>query len=117
MSIGKDAEAQWRAFCIKAREHEARGHVDAAWACLEAAHIVGQRVTRLHATTHLSMLGLAWRTRDTRELFGQSTRLLASIVVTWIWVPIGNTGRANISALKSAPVPRDLEQDRDQSHD
>lgn len=109
MSAGNDVRVHWRAFCIKAYEHEACGHMDAAWACLEAAHIVGQRVTHLHAATHLSMLGLAWRTRDARELFGQSTRLLASILVTWIWVPVGNTGRANISALKSAPVPRDLE--------
>lgn len=110
MSSGIDIAVQWRAFCIKAKEHEARDHIDAAWACLEAAHIVGQRVTRLHAASHLAMLRLAWRTRDARELFGQSTRLLASILVTWIWVPVGNTGRANISALKSAPVPRDLEQ-------
>lgn len=110
MSLDNDLRVQWRAFCINAQEHEQCGHIDAAWACLEAAHIVGQRITRLHASTHLSMLGLAWRTKNARELFGQSTRLLASILVTWIWVPVGNTGRANISALKSAPVPRDLEQ-------
>lgn len=103
-----DLNLRWRTYCADAREHERLGRVDAAWACLEAAHIVGQRLTRLHARTHRLMLGLAWRTRDVREVLGQLTRWMASLVVTWLWVPEGNTGRANISAFTRKPVPRDL---------
>ena len=99
----------YRDYLSSARAHERAGRIDAAWACLEAAHIVGQRSTRLHVGSHAAMLGLAWRTRSLRELLAQAARLIAATVVTWIWVPIGNTGRANISALARQPLPRDLE--------
>ena len=101
----------WRDYCAQAQQHERANRIDAAWACLEAAHIVGQRVTRLHTATHALMLGLAWRRRDVREIIGQCSRFLGSMLMTWIWVPVGNTGRANVSALRSAAVPQDL-QDR-----
>lgn len=35
-----------------AQAHERDGCIDAAWACLEAAHIVGQRETKLHVGVH-----------------------------------------------------------------
>jgi hypothetical protein len=98
----------YRYYLSSARRHEQEGRIDAAWACLEAAHIVGQRSTSLHVSSHAAMLGLAWRTRCFRELFGQSVRLVAAAFVTWIWVPIGNTGRASIPALARMPLPRDL---------
>lgn len=100
----------WAAYSEAARQHEREGRTDAAWACLEAAHILGQRLTGLHTITHVRMLGLAWRTRDLRELAGQTLRLFASVLVTWAWVPIGNSGRSNVSALAPAPVPRDLQE-------
>lgn len=103
-----DLEFIWRAYCADAREHERLGRLDAAWACLEAAHIVGQRKTRLHSRSHLAMLGLAWRTRDVREVLGQTMRWMASLAVTWLWVPEGNSGRSNVSAFARMPVPRDL---------
>lgn len=46
-----------------AQAHERDGRVDAAWARLEAVHILGQRETRLHVAAHAAMLALAWRTR------------------------------------------------------
>lgn len=88
--------------------HERDGHLDAAWACLEAAHIVGQRETRLHVTAHAAMLALAWRTRNRRELLGQILRLLAAALATWLWIPTGNTGRSHVSAFKRLPLPVDL---------
>jgi hypothetical protein len=43
-----------------------------------------------------------------REVIGQSTRIVAAAVFSRIWVPIGNTGRANVSAIEPMTVPDDL---------
>lgn len=91
-----------------AREHEGAGRLDAAWACLEAAHVLGQSETRRHVRAHWDMLTFAWRLHDGRELLGQLLRISAAALATWIWLPAGNTGRANISSLRSMPVPEDL---------
>lgn len=88
--------------------HEREGRLDAAWACLEAVHILGQRGTRLHVAAHVAMLALAWRTGDRPELLGQGFRLLAAALATWLWVPSGNTGRSNVSPFKRLPLPMDL---------
>lgn len=98
----------WRGYCTEAQRHEREDRIDAAWACLEAAHIVGQRVTSLHIRSHAIMLSLAWRTRDWKEARGQVLRLVASVLITWAWVPLGNSGRARVSAISPAPVPQDL---------
>ena len=104
-STAEEASVRYR---HDARKHEREGRIDAAWACFEAAHIVGQRSTLHHLVTHAAMLGLAWRTRDVREFIGQLGRLVAATVITWIWVPAGNSGRANVSALASSPLPEDI---------
>ena len=43
-----------------------------------------------------------------REVVGQAVRIVAAALFSRIWVPIGNTGRANVSALRPMPVPEDL---------
>jgi len=93
----------------EARAHEIAGRIDAAWACLEAAHIIGQRATRLHVGSHVAMLGLAWRTGNLREMRGQAGRSVAAALFTWLWAPPGNSGRASVWVLATAPVPRDLQ--------
>jgi len=55
------------------------------------------------------MLGLAWRTRNCAEQVGQLSRIVGAAVATWIWVPKGNTGRANVSAFKPMPIPENLQ--------
>jgi hypothetical protein len=75
----------------------------------ERAHILGQRRTRLHVRAHVAMLRVAWTRRDKRELAGQSARIVAAALFSRIWVPEGNTGGANVSALKPMPVPEDLQ--------
>ena len=79
-----------------------------AFTHLERAHILSQKYTLAHAATHLRMLRLGWRTRDVREVLGQLTRTIAALVFSRIWVPVGNTGRANVSAFAPMPVPEDL---------
>jgi hypothetical protein len=39
---------------------------------------------------------------------GQLSRIAGATLATWIWVPEGNTGRANISAFKRMPIPPEL---------
>lgn len=96
--------------------------LDAGYACFEGgdfseafrhferAHILGQRRTGLHVRAHVAMLKVAWRRRDSREIAGQLSRVVAAAVFSRIWVPEGNTGGANVSAVKPMPIPDDLQE-------
>jgi hypothetical protein len=85
-----------------------RGESQAAFHHLERAHILSQRHTGQHVRVHWLMLKLGASGRDPREVLGQLSRIVAAAVFSRIWVPIGNTGRANVSAMKPMPVPDDL---------
>jgi hypothetical protein len=91
-----------------AREAAAAGDERAAWSRLERAHILGQRSTRAHVRAHVQMLRLAWQRKDSREIFGQLTRIAGASLFSRIWIPEGNTGGSNVSAFRSMPVPKDL---------
>lgn len=117
MTDSDPVKAYW-AYRQMARDHEAAGRWDAAFSCLEAAHILGQRRTSLHVGAHVAMLGLAWREREMKEVAGQILRIAAAALITWLWAPAGNTGRSNVSALQEMPLPEDLREllaDRDKS--
>lgn len=91
---------------VKARS---TGDAEAAWIALERAHIVSQPVLSLHLANHWAMLGFAAGQRDWREVTGQIFRLiLAPLGAVSKRNPIGNTGRSNVSAFKSMPIPDDL---------
>ncbi len=76
---------------------------------LERAHVLGQASTREHVRVHWRMLVWAWRHRDGREFFGQLIRLIGAATKTFIgFVPSGNTGGSNVSALKPMPVDPEL---------
>jgi hypothetical protein len=60
------------------------------------------------------MLAVGWQRRDGREVFGQLTRIVAAALFSRLWVPVGNTGGANVSAVKPMPVPPDLQAILDQ---
>lgn len=77
---------------------------------LERAHILGQRHTRAHVAVHWWMLRVGMRRNDAREIVGQMARIFAALLFSRIWVPLGNTGGANVSAFKPMPVPDDLRQ-------
>ena len=80
-----------------------------SFAHLERAHILGQRYFYPHLITHAWMFRIGPRTRRWREVFGQLLRLLAVVPgFLFGWVPIGNTGGANVSALRPMPIPEDL---------
>ena len=100
----------YRAEVAAALEAEVLGDFPLAFTHLERAHILSQRFTLAHVATHLRMLTLGWRTRNVREVWGQLTRALAALLFSRIWIPVGNTGRANVSAIAPMPIPEDLVQ-------
>lgn len=85
------------------------GDLNEAFRRFERAHILGQRSTRLHLRSHVAMLRVARRRGDKREIVGQLKRIVAAALFSRIWVPVGNTGGANVGALQKMPVPEDLE--------
>lgn len=98
----------YEAELLAASEAMVAGQVEAAFHHLERAHILSQRHTLEHVRVHWRMLRLGLAMSAWREVFGQSTRIVAAALFSRIWVPIGNTGRANVSALKPMPVPDEL---------
>ena len=87
---------------------EREGALDAAFGHLERAHVLSQRYALAHAGVHLRMWRIGWKRGDMREVLGQSTRTLAALIFSRVWVPAGNTGGANVSAFLAMPVPADL---------
>ena len=92
-----------------ARTARDAGDLARAFGHLERAHILGQRSTWLHVQSHVGMLGIAWQRSDVREVAGQVTRIVAAALFSRLWVPVGNTGGANVSATRPMPVPPDLQ--------
>jgi len=84
------------------------GNVNRAFEHLERAHILGQRHTMQHVFVHWRMLRLGASAGAWREVLGQASRVVAAAIFSRIWVPAGNTGRANVSAVKPMPIPEDL---------
>lgn len=84
------------------------GRTEVAFHHLERAHILSQRHTLEHVHVHWLMLRLGASEGSWREVLGQLSRIVAAAVFSRIWVPAGNTGRANVSALEPMPIPADL---------
>jgi arylesterase / paraoxonase len=89
-----------------ARVGYAGGNLDLAFRHLERAHILGQRALWPHIVTHWWMLKIGIRRSDAREIRGQITRMIAAVFgYVFGWVPLGNTGGANVSPIRPMPVP------------
>ncbi|MDO8456935.1 MAG: DUF3703 domain-containing protein [Burkholderiaceae bacterium] len=86
------------------------GNYEECFVHLERAHVLAQRSTARHCYVHWLMLVAGQRRNDYREVAGQIQRIVASALFSRLWVPMGNTGRARISAFKPMPVPEDLRQ-------
>lgn len=99
----------WNAAMNNARELLRVEDAMAALRTLERAHILGQSEIIRHLTTHFWMLRAAWAAKDRREIIGQLSRLLLTpIGHLTCRLPIGNTGRSNVSAFQSMPIPTDM---------
>lgn len=91
------------------RAASAAGDAQKAWHALERAHILAQPYLRLHLISHLAMLRFAIRQKDWPEMAGQIARLaLAPLGALTGRNPVGNTGRANVSAFQPMSIPDDL---------
>ncbi len=81
-----------------------------AWHHLERSHIIGQSYPIEHTYSHWLMLKLGFMQRNVKEVFGQIIRLIVGGWKSFInYVPLGNTGGANVSPLKSMPIPNDIQ--------
>lgn len=92
-----------------AARHETRGEFSSAFQRLERAHVLGQASTVEHVRVHWAMLRHALRQDATAEAIGQAWRLAGASLKTWLWVPVGNTGGANVSGFRTMPIPADLQ--------
>jgi Protein of unknown function (DUF3703) len=80
-----------------------------AWKALERAHIVSQPYLGPHLSNHWIMLQFAVFERNVGEVIGQIARLaLAPLGSLTGRIPVGNTGRSNVSAFEPMPIPEDL---------
>ncbi len=99
-------------FGLELVRHDASAAIEdtgAAWWALERAHILSQPDLPLHLRVHWTMLRYAVRIGDLREVAGQTLRLaLAPIGSLTGRIPVGNTGRSNVSAFQPMPIPADL---------
>lgn len=92
------------------RSARSAGDSRSAWDALERAHIVAQPFFVPHLASHWHMLRFAVTSGDWGEAAGQLFRLaLVPLGSLSGRLPAGNTGRANVSAFKPMPIPRDLE--------
>jgi hypothetical protein len=100
----------WADECAAARSARSDGDARGEWSHLERAHILSQPMAGPHVRTHITMLGAGFRRRDGREVVGQLVRLVVAAPGTWTGkYPVGNTGGANVSAVKPMPIPDDLQ--------
>ena len=91
------------------KKSRAAGDIASAWHSLERAHIVSQPFLGPHLANHREMLGFAVAQRDWREVAGQMVRLaLAPLGAMTGRIPVGNTGRSNVSAFLPMPIDDDL---------
>jgi hypothetical protein len=78
------------------------------WRHLERAHVLSQPWALDHVRVHAAMLRRAWHERDGIELRGQLLRLVVagpgSLVNRY---PVGNNGRARVSATAPMPIGDD----------
>lgn len=105
----RDAAALIAAEMTQYRAARRDGDHPAAWNAIGRAHIVAQPFFALHLSAHWHMLGFAIALRDWREAAGQLLRLaLVPLGSLTGRLPVGNTGRARISAFRPMPVSPDL---------
>lgn len=86
-----------------------RQEIGTAWRLLEDAHVLSQPWVRPHVRVHVAMLSLGWSQRNRAEVVGQLGRLIvAGPGSAFGRYPVGNTGRAAVSAFEPMPIRADL---------
>lgn len=108
-AAGDHLRAAWVGELRTYRSARDVGDWRASWRHLERAHILSQSNVGLHLTSHIKMLAFAMSRRDVREILGQLLRIVFVPLGTLTGrLPVGNTGRARVSAFGPMPVSDDL---------
>ena len=85
------------------------GNLLEAWSHLERAHVIGQAYPFEHTLVHWKMLKFGFRIKNIEEIIGQIPRLIVGGVKSFVGkIPVGNTGGANVPALKPMPIEQDI---------
>lgn len=93
-----------------AQEFIAKGDLEAGFAHLERAHIVGQAFVVPHAVSHWLMLKVEIRRRRGGAVFGQVVRIVFGMLGSAVGIiPVGNTGGTDISMFKRIPIELELQ--------
>lgn len=80
-----------------------------AWYHLERAHIIAQKYPYEHTFVHCKMLQFGIKIKSTKEVLGQIPRLLVGGVKSFVdYIPVGNTGGANVPPLRKMEIPEDI---------
>lgn len=88
-----------------AKEFIAKGRLEAGFAHLERAHVIGQVFVVPHATSHWLMLRAELRKGRVMAVFGQVVRVVLGVPGSAAGVvPVGNTGGTDISMFKRIPI-------------
>lgn len=103
-----ELEAALQQAFVEAEASLGRGEPADALIWLERAHILSQRMPLRHARSHWLMLRAGWALGDWREVAGQLPRILAAVLFSLISVPLGNSGRARISAFRPMPLSDEM---------
>jgi hypothetical protein len=107
--MDKELSSAFRHELQVARVGYTEGDLDRAFRHLERAHILGQRALLPHIVTHWLMLKIGMRRSDAREVRGQIARMIAAVFgYVFGWVPLGNTGGANVSPIRPMQVPAEF---------
>jgi Protein of unknown function (DUF3703) len=95
----------------QARSFIAAGNLEAGFAQLERAHVIGQDYVVPHITSHWLMLRVEMRRRRLAAVLGQLIRIVLGALGSAVGVvPTGNTGGTNISMFKRMPIEAELQQ-------
>lgn len=87
-----------------------RNKLDEAWNHLERAHILGQKYPMAHSLVHWKMLLFGIKIKNLKEITGQIPRLIFGGVKSFVGkIPTGNPGGANVPALKTFPIEKELQ--------
>jgi hypothetical protein len=94
----------------RAKELIARGELEAGFAHIERAHVIGQTFVVLHARSHWLMLKVEFRRRRPVAAFGQAVRIVLGVLGSAVGVvPVGNTGGSDVSMFKRIPIEPELQ--------
>ena len=107
---GSVRKAAFETEIAQAKALIAGGELEAGFAHLERAHVIGQAFVAPHARSHWLMLLFEIQRRRPVAALGQVVRLVLGILGSAVGkVPVGNTGGSNVSMFKRMPIAPELQ--------